>query len=133
MEITSKLVQPPVPSSSISIGRGPRFPPPASGDPSISTAWLLSVSPRKETCSTHLTRAFMLCLSLISEHGFYPIPNEADNFMHENLAVAQGFGARQKGQGGGLNACGEGGRRLDGLEPGTAEHIGGARHMPGMR
>ena len=42
---TSNAEQPPVPMSSISIGRGPRFRPPASGAPSMTTAWPLPDSP----------------------------------------------------------------------------------------
>ena len=44
---TSKLVQPPMPSSSISMGRGPRLRPPASGGPSMTTEWPLPDSPTK--------------------------------------------------------------------------------------
>src|SRR5690606_40040301 len=37
----------------------PRFLPPASGAPSNTTAWPVSDSPRKQTFSTHLIRAFI--------------------------------------------------------------------------
>ena len=41
---TSYAVQPPVPSKTISIGRGERLPPPPSGAPSMVTRWPLPVS-----------------------------------------------------------------------------------------
>src|SRR6185503_2453333 len=44
---TSYAVQPPVPRSTISMGRGARLRPPPSGAPSIATTWLLPVSARK--------------------------------------------------------------------------------------
>src|SRR5688572_20837189 len=43
---TSYAVQPPVPSRTISIGRGARLRPPPSGAPSMATTWLLPVSAR---------------------------------------------------------------------------------------
>ena len=52
-------MQPPIPTSSISIGRMPRLLPPFSTAASITTAWPLSASPTKVMSSTHFTRAFI--------------------------------------------------------------------------
>jgi hypothetical protein len=58
-------VQPPVPSSTISIGRGPRFRPPPSGAPSMTTAWPLPVSATNDMVSgpDHLTSVSILLSS----------------------------------------------------------------------
>src|SRR5439155_18304994 len=55
---TSNAVHAAVPASTSSIGRGPRFRPPASGAPSTTSAWPLSVSATKVTPSVHLIRVF---------------------------------------------------------------------------
>jgi len=60
-------VQPPVPASTVSIGRGPRLRPPPSGAPSITKAWPLSVSATKlmpsgptHSLCTPSSRAFLI-------------------------------------------------------------------------
>ena len=57
--MTSNAVQATAPPSIISIGRMPTLRPPASGAPSMTTAWPLPLSTTKETCSDHLTLAFI--------------------------------------------------------------------------
>src|SRR3569623_1033396 len=64
MWTTSKAEQPPNPSSSISIGRTPRFLPPESGGPSMTTLWPDLLWPTKLTPSMSLTRAFIGFLQL---------------------------------------------------------------------
>ena len=51
--------QAPTDMSISSIGRAPRLRPPISAGPSITTAWLLPVSPTNAAFSTHLMRACM--------------------------------------------------------------------------
>src|SRR5207244_10560160 len=58
IQTTSNAVHAAVPASTSSIGRGPRFRPPASGAPSTTSAWPLSVSATKVTPSVHLIRVF---------------------------------------------------------------------------
>src|SRR5436190_1216783 len=58
IQTTSNAVHAAVPASTSSIGRGPTFRPPASGEPSTTTAWPLPVSATKLTWSIHLTVAF---------------------------------------------------------------------------
>src|SRR3989338_5211714 len=71
-------------------------------------------------------------MTVLPMSEFYLIPEQSDNFVNEYFAVAQRFGTRQKGQQVDPIARGKGGRRLDNLESGAAEYIGGTRHVPGV-
>src|SRR5574340_476730 len=130
MWTTSNAEQPPIPRSSSSIGRTPRFLPPESGEPSMTTVWPDSLWPAKLTPSMSLTRAFMGFLSGKNRAEF--VPQNTQPFVQREGAVAQAGGGGQQVEhvidagAGKLDAGG------DDFEPLRLEQRHGPPQVPGM-